>query len=232
MDAGFLLLPEFTPHEAAAGALRSGAPRRRRPTGATVQVRRFAIGDIVFAESDPASEIHELAQGTAMISRCLPDGRRQIVDIVGPGRLFGFTTGDRHDCTAVALSAAVVCGLDRRAAQRDPQVAERVARAMIAEIHRLRDLALLLGCKTAIERVASFLVDLIGDDAQAPSEILSPVSRAEMAAYLGLTIETVSRNITLLKQSGLITADGRDAFTILDRAALRRIAQGKAPSAK
>jgi CRP/FNR family transcriptional regulator len=232
MDAGFLLLPEFTPHEAAAGALRSGAPRRRRPTGATVQVRRFAIGDIVFAESDPASEIHELAQGTAMISRRLPDGRRQIVDIVGPGRLFGFTTGDRHDCTAVALSAAVVCGLDRRAAQRDPQVAERVARAMIAEIHRLRDLALLLGCKTAIERVASFLVDLIGDDAQAPSEILSPVSRAEMAAYLGLTIETVSRNITLLKQSGLITADGLDAFTILDRAALRRIAQGKAPSAK
>ena len=103
---------------------------------------------------------------------------------------------------------------------------------VIAEIHRLRDLALLLGCKTAIERVASFFVDLIGDDAESPSEILLPVSRAEMALYLGLTIETVCRNVTLLKQSGLITAEGRDAFTIVNRTALRRIAQGKTPSAK
>ena len=70
---------------------------------------------------------------------------------------------------------------------------------MTAEIDRLRDLALLLGCKSAIERVASFFVDLIGDDAGASAEILLPVSRAEMAAYLGVTIETVSRNITLLE---------------------------------
>jgi len=232
MDAGFLLLPEFTPREAAASAPRLGAPRRRSPAGATVQVRRFAMSGVLFAEGDPASEVHELAQGAAIISRRLPDGRRQIVDIVGPGRLFGFTMGDRHDCSAVALSAAVVCSLDRLAAQRDPQIAERIARAMIAEIHRLRDLALLLGCKTAIERVASFFVDLIGDDAESPSEILLPVSRAEMALYLGLTIETVCRNVTLLKQSGLITAEGRDAFTIVNRTALRRIAQGKTPSAK
>jgi CRP-like cAMP-binding protein len=232
MDAGFLLLPEFTPSEAAASAPRSGAPRRRSRAGATVQVRRFAMGGVLFAEGDPASEVHELAQGAAMISRRLPDGRRQIVDIVGPGRLFGFTAGDRHDCTAVALSAAVVCSLDRRAAQRDPHIAERIARAMIAEIHRLRDLALLLGCKTAIERVASFFVDLIGDDAQSPSEIRLPVSRVEMGLCLGLTVETVCRNITLLKRSGLIAADGRDTFTIVDRAALRRIAQGKAPRAK
>ncbi len=232
MDAGFLLLPEFTPREAAASALRSGARWRNSAAGPTVQVRRFAPGGVLFAEGDAASEIHELAQGAAMISRRLPDGRRQIVDIVGPGRLFGFTAAERHDCAALALSAAVVCSLDRRAAQRDPQIADRIVRAMIAEIHRLRDLALLLGCKTAIERVASFFVDLIGDDAESSSEVRLPVSRAEMAGYLGLTIETVCRNITLLKRDGLITADSRDAFTIVDRAALRRIAQGKATRAK
>jgi CRP-like cAMP-binding protein len=231
MDAGFLLLPEFAPSEAVLGAPRAGAPRRRSAAGATVQVRRLPAGGVVFAEGDPATEIHELAQGAAMIARRLPDGRRQIVDIVGPGRLFGFAAGDRHDCAALALSAAVACSLDRRAAQRDPRICERVTRAMTAEIDRLRDLALLLGCKTAIERVASFFVDLTGDDEQSPSEILLPVSRAEMAAYLGLTIETVCRNITLLKRSGLIAADSREAFTIVDRATLRRIAQGRAPRA-
>jgi CRP-like cAMP-binding protein len=231
MDAAFLLLPEFTPSEAVLGAPRAGARWRRSAAGATVQVRRFPAGGVLFAEGEPATEIHELAQGAAMIARRLPDGRRQIVDIVGPGRLFGFAAGDRHDCAAVALSAAVACSLDRRAAQRDPKIAERIARAMTAEIDRLRDLALLLGCKTAIERVASFFVDLTGDDAGASAEILLPVSRAEMAAYLGLTIETICRNITLLKRSGLITADSREAFTIVDRAALKRLAQGKTPRA-
>ncbi|MGD0639922.1 MAG: helix-turn-helix domain-containing protein [Roseiarcus sp.] len=231
MDGEFLLLPEFTPNETVAGAARSGARWRNAAAGPTVHVRRFAPGGVLFAEGDTASEIHELARGAAMIARRLPDGRRQIVDIVGPGRLFGFTAADRHDCDAVALSAAVVCSLDRCAAQRHPQIAERIARAMIAEIHRLRDLALLLGCKTAIERVASFFVDLIGDDAGGSAEIRLPVSRAEIALYLGLTIETISRNITHLKHRGLIMADSRDQFTIVDRAALRRIAQGKARAA-
>ena len=224
IEAGFLLLPELTP----SGAARPGARWRNAAAGPTVHVRRFAPGGVLFGEGDTASEIHELAQGAAMISRRLPDGRRQIVDIVGPGRLFGFTAGERHDCAAVALSASVVCSLDRSAAQRDAQIAERIARAMTAEIHRLRDLALLLGCKSALERVASFFVDLIADDAGPSAEVLLPVSRTEMAAYLGVTIETVSRTITFLKQSGLIAADGRDAFTIVDRTALRRIALGKA----
>jgi CRP-like cAMP-binding protein len=232
MEAGFLLLPELTPSGAVPGASRPGARWRNAAAGPTVHVRRFAPGGVLFGEGDTASEVHELTQGAATISRRLPDGRRQIVDIVGPGRLFGFTTGDRHDCAAVALAATVVCSLDRRAAQRDPRICERVARAMTAEIDRLRNLALLLGCKTAIERVASFFIDLTGDDARSPREILLPVSRAEMALYLGLTVETVCRNITLLKRSGLITADSRDAFTIVDRAALRTIAQGKAPRAQ
>ncbi|MGO4871294.1 MAG: Crp/Fnr family transcriptional regulator [Roseiarcus sp.] len=231
MDGEFLLLPEFTPSEVVSGAPRSSARWRNAAAGPSVHVRRFAPGGVLFAEGDTASEIHELTQGMAMISRRLPDGRRQIVDIVGPGRLFGFTAADRHDCDAVALSSAVVCSLDRCAAQRHAQIAERIARAMIGEIHRLRDLALLLSCKTAIERVASFFVDLIADDAGGSAEILLPVSRAEMALYLGLTIETVSRNITHLKRRGLIMADSRDAFTIVDRSALRKIAQGKAPRA-
>jgi CRP/FNR family transcriptional regulator len=229
MDAGFLLLPEFTPSEAVPGAARSGGRWRHSAAGSTVQVRRVAPGGVLFSEGDAASEIHELAQGAALISRRLPDGRRQIVDIIGPGRLFGFTATDRHDCSAAALSASVVCSLDRRAAQRHPQIAERIERAAVTEIHRLRDLALLLGCKTALERVASFFVDLIGDDAVGTAEILLPISRAEMALYLGLTIETVSRNITHLKRRGLFQADSRDAFTIVDRAALRKLAQGKAP---
>ena len=183
MDGGFLLLPEFTPSEVAASAPRSSARRRHARAGPSVQVRRFAMGGVLFAEGDTASEIHELTQGMAMISRRLPDGRRQIVDIVGPGRLFGFTAADRHDCDAVALSAAVVCSLDRL---------RRAAPCSDRRAHRARDdrrdpsprdLALLLGCKTAIERVASFFVDLIGGRRGSLEQRFGlPVSRVEMAA--------------------------------------------------
>ena len=87
-------------------------------------------GGVLFSEGDAASEIHELAQGAALISRRLPDGRRQIVDIIGPGRLFGFTATDRHDCSAAALSSVgrVQPRSPRRATSSSDRRADRARR--------------------------------------------------------------------------------------------------------
>lgn len=226
MDAGILLLPEFAARDVAAIRPR-GSPRKDTALDhPTVAVRRLVARATLFAPGDTASELYEVVRGTVMVSRTAGDGRRQIVDIVGRGRLFGFAGSDRHDCTAIALTATVVCTLDQQAARRHPLIGERLDRAARAEIHRLRDLALLLGRMTALERVASFFLGLIGDEAAVSARIALPVTRAEIADHLGLTIETVSRNITKLKRLGILGEDRGETITLTDREGLREVALG------
>ena len=232
MDAGFLLLPEFLSD---VPDLPVRAPRRPRPEPEvrrpTVRIQRLRPHDTLFDEGDRAGDVFEVTRGTILVLRTLPDGRRQIVDVVGPGRLFGFTAADRHRCTAVAATAGVVCRLDRAEAMRHPGICERLAQATLDEIDRLRDLALALGRKTALERVASFLLSLAEDPEAATGEIHLPVTRAEMADHLGLTIETVSRNITRLKRDGLLAEERGERILLPDRRRLGRIAAGTAEAA-
>jgi CRP/FNR family transcriptional regulator len=97
--------------------------------------------------------------------------------------------------------------------------------AIYDEIHRLRDLATALGRKTAVERLASFLVALLEDKIASPVEIDLPVSRPEIADHLGLALETVSRNFTLLRNKNVIRIGRGARLTILDPSALRQIAE-------
>jgi len=226
MDASFLLLPESPPRSLASRRrLRAAELFASGEAAPSMQIRRIAARASVFTTGEAASHVHEVAQGAVMISRRLPDGRRQIVDIVGPGRLFGFA-GDTHDCTAEALTQSIVCSLDRSAGERHPQIAARFVQAMGAEIGRLRDLALLLGRKTALERVATFFAAMVGDETATRATIALPVTRSEIADHLGLTIETVSRNVTKLKKMALLGEDRGDEITLFDLAGLRAVALG------
>lgn len=232
MDAGFLLLPEFT--AAPATSRPTTARRRLVPSAAphpTVRVQRLAPREYLFVEGDPSGDVHEVASGAVLVIRSLPDGRRQIVDVVGPGRLFGLTAADRHRCSAVAATDTVVCRLERHAATPHPLLAERLSRAALVELDRLRDLALALGRKSALERVAGFLLSLVGDATLGAAEIHLPVTRAEMADHLGLTIETVSRNTTRLRKDGLVSEDRGDRIVIADCRRLAAIAAGHPASA-
>lgn len=226
MDAGFLLLPEFT----AAAPSRAASPRRRpTPTAVphpTIRVQHLAPREYLFVEGEPSGDVHEVTSGAILVIRALPDGRRQIVDVVGPGRLFGLTAADRHRCSAVASTETVVCRLERAAAARHPLLGDRLARSALVEIDRLRDLALALGRKSAIERVASFLLSLVGAGTVGAAEIHLPVTRAEMADHLGLTLETVSRNTTRLKKDGLVSDDRGDRIVITDCRRLAEVAAG------
>lgn len=153
-----------------------------------------------------------------MVFRSLPGDRRQILDIAGPGRTIGFSAGGLHDCDAVAISPAVVVPLDEAGMDQSA--------AMLAEIARLRDLATLLGRKTAIERLATFLLQMMGDDFETGRRLAMRVSRLEIADYLGVVTETVSRNFVALKRLGALKRAGREDVVILDIPMLRRIAEG------
>ncbi len=230
MDAGFLLLPEFT---AASAAPRPTASRRRLVAGnashPTIRVQRLAPREYLFVEGDRTGDVHEVTSGAILVIRALPDGRRQIVDVVGPGRLFGLTAADRHRCSAVASTDTIVCRLERESATRYPVLADRLARAALTEIDRLRELALALGHKSAIERVAGFLSSLAGEITRGRAEIRLPVTRGEMANHLGLTPETFSRNLTRLKKDGVVTDDHGDSVVVADCRRLAAIAGGHRP---
>jgi len=181
----------------------------------------LASGEPLFSAGDPAAGLYEVREGAIMVLRRLPGDRRQILDIAGVGRVIGFGANRRHDCDAIALGRVSVA----------PASAGRVdaGAAMLAEIERLRDLATLLGRKTALERVASFLVGMIAEDRESiRHQIALPVSRKEIADYLGLVIETVCRNFVALKKRGVIRPFGRDGVEILNFDLLRQIATGAA----
>ncbi len=221
------------PHPALGPAVVVGR-RRLVETGRSphFEIRRLAAREALFSRYEPAGRLHEVRHGVVMIHRSLADGRRQIVDIVGPGRLFGFSAGPRHDCTAQALTDTVVLSVESHAVDTDPGLALRARRAMVEEIGRLRDLALLLGRKSAIERVASFflvLAEAAGVGMSGSGLLVLPVTRAEIGDHLGLTIETVSRNVTRLKRQGIIGLARGEVITITDAGALRDIASGSHP---
>lgn len=206
----------------------------RRPSGRVLEFpapewRHFAARNKIFTEGDVAGEVFQITQGAVMIVRSLSEGRRQILDIAGPGRFIGLTGGRVHDCTAVALrDASVLC--HERCRLRNAFHGVDFTAVMFDEIQRLRDLATALGRKTALERLAGFMLALFdeGADGAAPVEVILPVSRQEIADHLGLVIETVCRNLTQLKRRGLIRTDGNYGLVILDPAGLRQIAEGAA----
>lgn len=189
-------------------------PVRRRRTARFTLAPREAL----FVQGDGSRHIFTIVQGAMMILRELPDGRRQIVDVAGPGRTIGFTANRRHDCTALALNE---CDIHQR--PRTPGADDVL---MLAEIQRLRDLAILLGRKTAIERLATFLMDMIGEDFDFDQPLHFPVCRQEIADYLGLALETVCRNFVALKRRGVIAPANRESVYIRDSYALSLIAAG------
>lgn len=204
---------------------------RRRPRGgrrfvlATPRPQGARIGAVLFTEGDPADEVFEVLKGAVVVSRSLTDGRRQIIDIVGPGRMVGFTARPAHECTAVALTATELVAFDRFSAQNWKDEDLDFNTAALAEIDRLRRLVSLLGRKTAIERLATFLADLLGGEEKS-QVVRLPLTRQEIADHLGLAVETVSRGFLTLKQRGVIARAGRTTVSVLDCPTLRRIGAG------
>lgn len=161
-----------------------------------------------------------LTDGCIALSRYLPDGRRQICDIIGPGRMFGFAVLGEGQCIAESLTYSTIERHGRRTAW--ASLPDEVGRML----NRQQAHAVLLGRKTAAEKVASALIDLAAQFGRRrgsrPSFPLYP-TRGDLADWLGLTLETVSRCLHRLKRERLIEFTRPEHIRILDLDGLDRL---------
>lgn len=221
----------FAAQVATGNALRKpGArPDTSRPGGAVVQ--RHAPGTILFAEGDDAGSIFEVVSGTLRLYKVLIDGRRQIIGFVSGGRLLGIAPQRQYLCSAEAVTPLTVRRYQRPAFERrideEPELARRILAELSSELCSAQDQMLLLGRKSASEKVASFLVSLATDeDGEVREHVDLPMSRGDIADYLGLTVETVSRTFTRLRNDGLIALPNAQSVDILDAGELEELASG------
>jgi CRP/FNR family transcriptional regulator len=195
----------------------------------------LAPGDVLIREGDPASHVFNISGGSVRVYRLLSDGRRQITGFLFAGDFLGLATGDRYAFSAEAIESGSVCRFrkpDYRALILTTPALEAILLDRAHhELAAAQAQMLLLGRKTAIERVATFLRDLSGVDPMRPlpaGRVHLPMTRAEMADYLGLTIETVSRVLTRLKTEGVIRLLSLNQLEIARPKRLEALADGEA----
>jgi CRP-like cAMP-binding protein len=190
--------------------------------GATMSFPRNAE---IYGENEPADYLYKVVSGTVRTSKILDDGRRQIGEFYLPGDIFGLEVGNDHAFSAEAIADAKVLVIKRSAvealAARDNDVARQLWATTGRELQRVQDHILLL-IKTAQERVAGFLLEM-ADRIKASNELELPMSRQDIADYLGLTIETVSRTLTSLENASAIALPTSRRVVLCNRAALRKL---------
>jgi CRP-like cAMP-binding protein len=186
---------------------------------------RFARNAEIYGEGEPAEYLYKVVTGAVRTSKVLSDGRRQVGAFYLPGDVFGLEIGDEHAFCAEAISDANVLVVKRSmvlaAAQRDNEVAQELWSATHRELHRVQEHLLLL-IKSAQERVAGFLLEMAAR-ARSAQVVELPMSRQDIADYLGLTIETVSRTFTQLESSTVIAVPTARRIEIRNRSALHRL---------
>ncbi|MCK0097347.1 helix-turn-helix domain-containing protein [Yoonia sp. F2084L] len=189
-------------------------------------------GKHLFLEGDPADYIYQVASGVLRLTRIMEDGRRQVIAFGYPGDTVGFPSDGLYhtDCDALVPSTLVV---HRRAhlesAKGDPVLHQRLLLAALREISGMQDHFMMLGRKSSIEKLASFLMVLtarVGEPLGEFEQVTLPMTRADIADFLGLTTETVSRTFTQLRKSQIIAIDHVNTVIILKPIALRCIAEG------
>ena len=184
---------------------------------------RFQRNEEIFGEEEEADFVYKVISGAARSFRMLSDGRRQVVGFHLAGEVFGLERGEAHRFSAEAVSDCVVV-LTRRATLDKLALADGAAARWLwglsaDEMERLQDHALLLGRQTAIERIVAFLMEM-ARRAPLAGGIDLPMSRSDIADYLGLTVETVSRTLTQLERDRVISIPSSRRIMLLDRAGL------------
>jgi CRP/FNR family nitrogen fixation transcriptional regulator len=187
----------------------------------TVQAER---DDEIVAQEEPANWCYLVVSGCVRTVRLMEDGRRQVGEFLFAGDLFGCEALDNHDLGAEAVTPVTLRRYARRDLERladqDHEVARKLRDLSASRLRCGRDHMLLLGRKTAAERIASFLLEMAArSPADAKATIDLPMNRSDMGDYLGLTVETVCRRLTRLRLDGTIAISGTKV-AIRDRAAL------------
>jgi CRP/FNR family transcriptional regulator len=210
------------------GALRPDDVAR---LNAIVVQKHLDAGEMLFLEADPADSLFVITDGSIKLYKMLADGRRQITGFLFRSDFLGLAFRERYAYSAEALSPTTVCRFpkDRLEALLDefPEMERRLLSIASNELASAQDQMLLLGRKTAEEKLASFLWILSRRAAlkELDGETIDlPMTRMDMADYLGLTIETVSRSFSALKRKEIIAFTTPQRMQILDLPSIAELA--------
>lgn len=192
-------------------------------------IARFAAGDQIYLSGEPADFWYRILSGACRKCAYGLDGSRQIVDFLGPGDLFGYDAQDAHSFSSEAIvSGTTVARYPRRSAERvadsDPQVARRIRELAFASVIRVERRLLIIGRATALEKVCSFLLEMVDRfRTRLVGPVTLPMSRYDIADYLAMAAETVSRALTKLREGGVIRFDSVRCLQIRDRESLEKV---------
>ncbi len=191
----------------------------------------FQPHETITTEGEPVTALYNITGGTVKLFKLLSDGRRQITGFLSVGDFLGLALTDLHAYSAEAVTLVTACRFERQKLesllQAYPTMERRLLENAFHELAAAQDQMMMLGRKTARERVASFLITQSdrGVREKVSSTLLRlPMSRTDIADYLGLTTETVSRTITALRKDNLIELVDMDKVRLLDLESLKKIA--------
>ena len=196
--------------EQASAPIESGS---RHPSFAQAAIGELGIrfklpkNRAVFRAGDDADRFFEIVSGAVMIYRILDDGRRQVVEFAFPGAICGMTASEQHESCCDTLMPTVLRSFKRSELGRSDAFRMRIVKQLEAQLSAMHDNAVSLGCKTAEERICTFILRLSAlerDAGHGGKEVSLPMSRKVIADHLGLTLETVCRTITDLARRGIV----------------------------
>lgn len=184
----------------------------------------IAAGETLMWQGDEAMVVGNVIEGVLKLTSATADGRDQTLGIIYPSDFIGRPFGAKSNHSVVALSEARVCTFPRSAfdrfAEEHPDLEHKLLKRTLTELDRSRQWMVLLGRKSATERIAAFLLDMAerlgAEDEDGHIRFALPFGRQDIADLLGLTIETVSRQITKLREDGVIATPDRRSVVVLD----------------
>ena len=203
------------------------APGRLVALTASLELPGFTMSfdrdEDIFGEGESADFIYRVVSGAVRISRLIDDGRRQISAFYLPGDVFGLEMDEAHSASAEAVTDCEIALVKRVAVQRavaqDPSTAGKLWSLTSEQLRFTQDHLVMLGRRSATEKVGRFLLSMAGRASSGDTVSLA-MSRLDIADYLGLTIETVSRTFTHLERQGAIGLNGAREVVFRNRAAL------------
>jgi CRP/FNR family transcriptional regulator len=172
---------------------------------------KLGAGGTAFMEGDDSTYLFNVVSGAIRLSKSLPDGRRQITGFLFPGDFLGLSIADTYAYSAEAVTKCTLCRFARtnltNMLEKFPNLEQRLLSLASNELAQAQDHLMILGQKTSTERLATLLLkfaERIGDQDDGSLQFDIPMNRTDIADYIGLTTETVSRTFSLLRKRGII----------------------------
>jgi CRP/FNR family transcriptional regulator len=191
--------------------------------------KSFAAGDPILRRGDPMTYVASVVEGVATLNKTMEDGRTQMVGMLFASDFIGRPGRAEIDFDVIAITDVTLCCFRRepfnRLIETTPHISQRLMEMALDELDAARDWMVLLGRKTAREKIATFVEMLVRRQhmqaaAHPETTLVLPLTRDEIADYIGLTLETVSRQLNAMKKEGILTFTGRRQFEVIDLGAL------------